>query len=174
MAVKRSARKLSTDEVCRRFGISRWTLRRWFTSDDIAFPRPTFINRMHYFDEAEILKWEMRRNGLNPDLPESIKGYEVVSGLITDYDELIQALRKQREKLKMSVIELDARAGMQEGYSNKLENYRKPNGRGMGPDSFPLWLGGLRVAVVLVEMPRATRNFKAKAAPAIGELVDIG
>lgn len=174
MAIKRVARKLSTKDVCQRYGISRWTLRTWFENTKVGFPKPTIINRHHYFDEADILKWEMRRNGLNPDLPESIKGVRVVSDMITDYREFVSALLDQRRRLGMSCAEVDARSGMQEGYTNKLENYERPYGRGIGPESFPLWLGGLRVAVVLVELPRPTRNFKSKAAPAIGELVELG
>ncbi|AYM62928.1 helix-turn-helix domain-containing protein [Agrobacterium fabrum] len=170
---KREGRMLQTADVCRRYGIPRMTLYRWCASEEEAFPKPIKIGRRNYYDETEILKWELRRAGLNPDLPESIKGYEVVSSLITDYDELVKALRKQRERQKMTVMEVDARSGMQEGYTSKLENYRKVNGRGMGPETFPLWLGALRVAVVLIELPKTTRNFKAKATPAIGDLIEI-
>ncbi|MBN9053123.1 MAG: DNA-binding protein [Rhizobiales bacterium] len=163
----RNVRKLQTEDVCRRYGISRWTLRNWQRDDDIGFPKPIVIGRRHYFDDTEVLKWELRRAGLNPDLPESIKGVEVVSDFITSYDELVQAMIAQRERLKMSLMDVDARSGMQEGYTSKLENYRRPQGRGMGPETFPLWLGALRLAVVLVELPRATRNFKDKAAAPI-------
>lgn len=167
---RRDGRMLQTEDVCRRYGIPRMTLFRWCASEEEAFPKPIKIGRRNYYDENEILKWELRRAGLNPDeIPESLNGYEAVSGIITDYEELVQALRTRREKLKMSVMELDAKSGMQEGYSSKLENYGKKSGRGMGPDTFPLWLGALRLAVVLVELPRATRNFRAKAAPPIGE-----
>jgi hypothetical protein len=47
---------------------------------------------------------------------------------------------------------------MQEGYTSKLENFGRPQGRGMGPEVFPLWLGGLRVGVILVDLPRAPRK----------------
>lgn len=170
--MRREARKLQTEDVCRRYGISRFTLLNWHRDETIGFPKPITIGRRHYFDETEILKWELRRAGLNPDLPESIKGYEVVSGLITDYDELVKALVAQRARQKMTVLEVDAKSGMQEGYTSKLENYRRPQGRGMGPETFPLWLGALRLAVVLVELPRATRNFKDKAAAPIGVVDD--
>jgi predicted DNA-binding transcriptional regulator AlpA len=173
MPIKRAARKLSTDDVCQRYGISRWTLRRWFTKPEVGFPKPSWINRIHYFDEAEILKWEMRRAGLNPDAPESIKGYKVVSGFITDYGELVTSMRTQRERMGMTCMEVDARSGMQESYTNKLENWEKGFGRGVGPDTLPLWLGGLRVALVLVELPKPTRDFKSKALPPFGELVRI-
>lgn len=169
---RREGRMLQTTDVCQRYGIPRMTLYRWCASEE-AFPKPIKIGRRNYYDETEILKWELRRAGLNPDLPESVRGYEVVSSLITDYDELVKALRKQRERQKMTVLEVDARSGMQEGYTSKLENYRKANGRGMGPETFPLWLGALRVAVVLIELPRTTRNFKAKATAAIGDLIEF-
>ncbi|WP_105437677.1 AlpA family transcriptional regulator [Neorhizobium sp. T25_13] len=160
---KPNNRKLSTADVCQRYGISRHTLRRWSQHPEIAFPKPIWINRIHFFDEAEILKWELRRAGLNPDVPESIEGFPVVSGFITDYDQFVNAMIAQRARRKMTMIELDARSGMQEGYTSKLENYQRHYGRGVGPDTLPLWLGGLRVALVLVELPRATRNFKQLA-----------
>ncbi|RVL05649.1 helix-turn-helix transcriptional regulator [Sinorhizobium meliloti] len=162
--------KLSTDDVLRRFGISRWTLHRWHSDEKVGFPKPIFINRRHYFDALEITRWELRRAGVDPDLPLEVKGAQVVSNMITDYDELVRALIAQRSRLKLTCAEVDARAGMQESYTNKLENYRRPNGRGMGPETFPLWLGALRVAVVLVELPRATRGYKDKAAAPISHV----
>lgn len=67
-------------------------------------------------------------------------------------------LRKRRTELNITSIELDARSGMQEGYASKLENYGRPQGRGMGPETFPLWLGGLKCGIILVDLPRAERK----------------
>jgi len=62
---------------------------------------------------------------------------------------------------------------MQEGYTTKLENYQRFYGRGVGPESLPLWLGGLRLAIVLVELPRAPRNFRDKTRPGIASVDDV-
>lgn len=55
-------RKLPAAEVCRRYGISRWTLRRWHESQAVAFPKPIIVNSRRYFDEAEISTWESQRS----------------------------------------------------------------------------------------------------------------
>ena len=39
----------------------------------------------------------------------------------------------------------------------------RPQGRGMGPEVFPLWLGGLNVGIVLVDLARRPRRRKAPA-----------
>ncbi len=126
----------------------------------MAFPKPIDINRILYWREKAIEDWEMRQQGVDPDMPQLAAGYEVVSGPISDYGDLVEALRKQRERLKMTVMEVDAVTGMQEGYTNKLENWGRPYGRGAGPEILPLWLGGLRTALVLVELPRRPRRLK--------------
>lgn len=154
-------RRLSTEAVCERFGISRYTLRRWHEDERVGFPRPIFINRRHYYSEADIFRWEMKQAGLDPDVPMTLGGLKTVSGVISDYSEFVDAMVRRRYVLKMSSLEADAITGMQEGYTNKLENWERPYGRGMGPDTFPLWLGGLRVGLVLVELPRRPRSFKA-------------
>ncbi len=38
-----------------------------------------------------------------------------------------------------------------------------PLGRGMGPETFPLWLGGVRVGIVLVDLPRRPRKKQTDA-----------
>ncbi len=155
-------RRLSTEEICHRFGISRFTLRRWHESAEVGFPRPIFVNRRHYYSENEIFRWELLQQGIDPDAPPSIAGYKVISKPISDYEDLVKALRKQRERLKMTVMEVDDVTGMQEGYTNKLENWGRDFGRGAGPEILPLWLGGLRVALVLVELPRRPNNLKRR------------
>ncbi|RVG92104.1 DNA-binding protein [Sinorhizobium meliloti] len=161
-------RYLSTQDVMQRFGISRFTLRRWHEDEKVGFPKPVFINRRHYYRESDVFSWELKREGIDPDVPDFVHGAEVVSGVISDYGELVDALKKHRESLKMTVMELDARSGMQEGYTTKLENWARPGyGRGAGPDTLPLWLGGLRLGIVLVSLPRAPRHFQQRAKPSV-------
>ncbi|RAX40749.1 DNA-binding protein [Rhizobium tropici] len=152
---------LCARDVCERYSISKRTLNRWMKDDAMGFPKPIEINRILYWREKDIADWELRQQGIDPNTPQSAAGYEVVSGPIGDYRDLVEALRKQRERLKLSVMEVDAIAGMQEGYTNKLENWGRPYGRGAGPEILPLWLGGLRTALVLVELPRRPRNLTA-------------
>lgn len=73
----------------------------------------------------------------------------------------------RRKELDVSCLEVDMLAGMQDSYTNKLENWPKPTGRGMGPEIFPLWLGGLRLGIVLVDLPR--RPKKGKMAPEVDD-----
>ncbi|KQT96958.1 helix-turn-helix transcriptional regulator [Rhizobium sp. Leaf453] len=163
----RHGRFLSSQDVSERFGISRFTLRRWVADPALDFPQPTMVNRRYYYREIEVFRWEMRKAGYDPDMPPTLATMEPVSGVVTDYEQFVDALTKRRSAMKMSCIELDALSGMQEGYSNKLENYGRPNGRGMGPEVFPLWLGGLRVGIVFVDLPRRPRRLKNQVATAV-------
>ncbi|MDI7862554.1 helix-turn-helix domain-containing protein [Rhizobiaceae bacterium n13] len=158
-AVARNEKYLSVAQVCERFSISRATFWNWMKKDQ-TFPVPVTINKRHYFSEYDLAKWEAHRGGADPDLNGRLVGLKPVSGVITDYRQLVEALIKRRDELKISSIELDARSGMQEGYTSKLENYGRPQGRGMGPEVFPLWLGGLKCGVVLVDLPRRPRAKK--------------
>lgn len=72
--------------------------------------------------------------------------------LIREYPDLVKTLIERRHELGMSSIELDARAGWQEGYTSKVENFAKPYGRGIGPVSLPLWLESLGLAMILVKV----------------------
>ncbi|MBX5001867.1 helix-turn-helix domain-containing protein [Rhizobium lentis] len=161
-ALAKNEKYLSVDDVCDRYRIVRSTLWRWIRADD-TFPAPMVINRRRYFAEYDLAKWEAKRGGHDPDLDGKLVGLRPVSGVITDYNELVSALTDRRNKLGISSIELDARSGMQEGYTSKLENYGRPQGRGLGPDVFPLWIGGLKVGVVLVDLPRRPRKKKQEA-----------
>lgn len=155
--VAKSEKYLSVEDVCDRYSIARNTLWRWIKRDP-EFPAPVIISSRRYFSEYDLQKWEAKRGGRDPDLDGKVIGLKPVSGVITDYSQLVDALVKRREKLGISSIELDARSGMQEGYTSKLENYGRPQGRGMGPEVFPLWIGGLRVGVILVDLPRRPRK----------------
>lgn len=128
---------LSFPDFCERFSITRRTLYRWMTDED--FPTPVVINKRRCFKLSDIEKWELQRSGVDTDLPADIDGLPVVSKVITDYNQFADALRKRREAMKITCAELDMLAGMQEGYSNKLENHHRPGfGRGVGKDTFPL------------------------------------
>lgn len=153
---------LSRSDVCERYGISRWTLTNWIKADK-NFPVPVVINKRDYFNEYELEKWEAARGGNDPDINGKMVGLKPVSGVITDYQQFVDALTKRRDEIGISSIELDARSGMQEGYTSKLENFGRPQGRGIGPEIFPLWIGGLRVGIVLVDMPRRPRKAKEGA-----------
>lgn len=158
----RKEKYLSVEDVCERYGVSRWTVRRWMNAD-ADFPVPLVINKRNYFSDYDLAKWQAARGGRDPDLDGRVVGLKPVSSVITDYGQLVEALVKRRESLSMSSMELDARSGMQEGYASKLENYGRPQGRGMGPETFPLWLGALKVGVVLVDLPRRPRKKRGGA-----------
>nr|WP_183749662.1 helix-turn-helix domain-containing protein [Rhizobium sp. BK196] len=158
-ALAKNEKYLPVEDVCARFGIARNTLWRWMKAD-ATFPEPVIINKRRYFSEYDLAKWEAARGGHDPDLDGKLVGLKPVSGVITDYDQLVSALTDRRNKLGISSIELDARSGMQEGYTSKLENFGRPQGRGLGPEIFPLWIGGLKVGIVLVDLPRRPRKKK--------------
>ncbi|TBY41615.1 helix-turn-helix transcriptional regulator [Rhizobium leguminosarum] len=161
-AAAKNEKYLPVDEVCDRYGISRQTLWKWKRADD-TFPEPVIIRKRQYFSEYDLAKWEATRGGRDPDLDGKLVGLKPVSSVITEYDQLVAALTDRRNKLGISSIELDARSGMQEGYTSKLENFGRPQGRGMGPEIFPLWLGGLKCGIVLVDLPRRPRKKKQDA-----------
>lgn len=160
-ALAKNEKYLSVDDVCARYGIVRTTLWNW--KKDPSFPEPVIINKRQYFSEYDLAKWEAARGGHDPDLDGKLLGLKPVSSVITDYEQLVNALTDRRNKLGISSIELDARSGMQEGYTSKLENYGRSQGRGLGPEVFPLWLGGLKCGIVLVDLPRRPRKKKQEA-----------
>ena len=153
----KNTKYLPISEICARYSIDRATLWRW-SRDDKTFPTPVLINRRKYYSELDLMRWESARGGVDPDMPDRIHGLKPCSPVITTYQEFIDAMATRRAELNLSVMELDARAGMQEGYASKLENFGRPNGRGIGPDIFPLWLGGLKCGIVLVDLPRRPRK----------------
>jgi predicted DNA-binding transcriptional regulator AlpA len=155
----KNTKYLSVKDVCERYSVSRTTLWRWIESD-VNFPDPVIINKRRYYSEYDLAKWESRKGGPDPDVDGKVVGLAPVSGVITEYDQLVSALVKRRSQLGISSMELDARSGMQEGYTSKLENFGRPQGRGMGPEVFPLWLGGLKVGIILVDLPRKPRKAK--------------
>lgn len=148
---------LSIGDICERYGVSRATVYNW-QKKQADFPTATKIAGRCYFSEYDLDKWDAARGGADPDLDSRIHGLKPCSGVITDYDQFVEAMVKRRHSLSMSSMELDMNSGMQEGYASKLENYGRPQGRGLGPEIFPLWLGGVRVGIVLVDLPRRPRK----------------
>jgi hypothetical protein len=73
-------------------------------------------------------------------------------GAFADYDGLVQALIARRKQLGWTQLELDDRAGFQDGYAAKLENWRGPQGRVAGSVTMPLWLQALGLGFVPVAM----------------------
>ena len=48
--------RLTTKDLCARYGLTRPGLRRWFTQGD--FPQPIIFGRKLLFDLAEVEAWE--------------------------------------------------------------------------------------------------------------------
>lgn len=140
--------------VMERFHISERTLHRWMNAPAMEFPKPFRLNRRLYFKVAELERWENAQGAASDESSPSALGMPIVSDVIQSYDDFVAAMRARREALKLPAIEADALGGLQEGYTNKLENWARSYGRGIGPEVFPLWLGGMRVGIVLVDLPR--------------------
>ncbi|MHC2298209.1 helix-turn-helix transcriptional regulator [Rhizobium mongolense] len=149
---------LGSGEVMERYRISTRTLHRWMKNQALGFPKPFRINRRFYFKVADLDRWEASRGAVSEKQVETVKGLPIVSDVIQDYAGFVKAMVARRRELGLSCMELDLRAGMQESYANKLENWPKAYGRGIGPEIFPLWLGGLKVGIILVDLPRRPRK----------------
>ncbi|WP_281517490.1 helix-turn-helix domain-containing protein [Ferranicluibacter rubi] len=156
---------LDMAEVCDRYGISRRTLERWLVDEKVGFPQPMRINGRRFFKATDLHRFDATNAGLDPDEIDEVHGLKAVSSIITDYAGLVKALKARRADLGMSNAELEHRAGMQEGYVTKLECWPRENSRGMGPEIMPLWFGGLRLGLVLLDMPRRPRRGADAAAP---------
>lgn len=155
---------LDVNDVLARYRISRWTLQRWI--DVKGFPKPFRFSRIRYFKVPEIEAWDRLQLGeIIETVPEAL-GMPIVSDVIQTYEDFVKAMRSRRDALNLPAIEADALGGLQEGYTNKLENYGKSYGRAMGVDTFPRWLGGMRVGIVLVALPRRP-HIKRKRAPSV-------
>jgi predicted DNA-binding transcriptional regulator AlpA len=152
---------LDSADVMERYRIRRTALHNWMKEE--GFPKPVKIRRRNYFKLADLLAWEERHGASNTPAPEMAKGLPIVSDVIQDYPSFVKAMVSRRNALGLPCLELDHRSGMQQGYANKLENWNKPNGRGMGPEVFPLWLGGLKVGIILVDLPR--RPYRKRGVP---------
>lgn len=96
----------------------------------------------------------------------------MASDIIRDYDQLVAALRQVRHARGLSMMELEMISGLHTGYVAKLENWDadkrgKHYGRNIGPATLPLWLGGLDVGIVLVDLSKG-RNAKLEGLMSLG------
>lgn len=146
---------LKSTDVMDRYSISERTLARWCARND--FPAAIRINRKRYFKKSELDAWDELQAGRSLEQPETALGLSICSQVIQTYEEFVEAMKARRSDLKMSSMETEAKSGLQEGYIPKLENPGKKYGRGVGPDTLPLWLGGLRCGIILVDLPRRPR-----------------
>ena len=58
-------KKLTSNALCERYGITRRTLGRWMTDPNMGLPEPLTINFRLYFEELEIVQWERSRAASN-------------------------------------------------------------------------------------------------------------
>lgn len=72
--------------------------------------------------------------------------------LCRDYRGLMGALKARRLALGWTQLEVDERAGLQDGYTGKLEAWDRDNGRRLGPLSMGLLLEALGVSLLVVEL----------------------
>ncbi len=157
-ALKKIDYHLDMAEVADRYSISVRTLERWLRDPAIGFPKPMMINKRRFFRASDLHQFDAEKTGRDVDEKSKALGFEIASDVIQTYEDFVKAMRARREALDMPCSEVDARSGMQENYTNKLENPGKKYGRGVGPDTLPLWLGGLRVGIILVDLPRRPRK----------------
>lgn len=68
-----------------------------------------------------------------------------------NYRGLMSALKVRRKELGLSQLEVDDKAGLQDGYCGKLEAWDRDSGRRLGPVSFDLLLAAYGVGLVLFE-----------------------
>lgn len=84
----------------------------------------------------------------------------------TTYDALVAQMRARRIALGMSQLAVDARAGLPDGYTAKVEamltNPSAKNARSIGRESLPLLLGALGLELAAHARPsRASKNSSA-------------
>ncbi len=154
----------NADDILSRYRISKWSLQRWI--DQRGFPKPIRFAKSRYFKVVDVEAWDRLQFGEPVESAPEALGMPIVSDVIQTYDDFVKAMRKRRNDLNLPALEADALGGLEEGYTNKLENYDKSYGRGMGVDAFPRWLGGMRVGIVLVALPRRP-HAKRKRAPTV-------
>jgi predicted DNA-binding transcriptional regulator AlpA len=58
-------RFLTGPEIDARYNISSMTRWRWLHDERLGFPRPTLINRRHFFAVEDIERWEQERAELS-------------------------------------------------------------------------------------------------------------
>lgn len=70
----------------------------------------------------------------------------------TNYYELVDLLRSRRVSLGVSQLEIDEIAGLQTGYTGKLEKPQSSYGRHARWDTLEWWLGALNVGIQVVPL----------------------
>ncbi len=60
-----TGKKLTSNAICERFGITRRTLARWMVDPRMGFPKSLVLNHRHYFEEIEVISWERTRAASN-------------------------------------------------------------------------------------------------------------
>ncbi len=60
-----AGKKLTSNAICERFGITRRTLARWMVDPKMGFPKSLILNHRHYFEENEVISWERIRAASN-------------------------------------------------------------------------------------------------------------
>lgn len=77
---------------------------------------------------------------------------EIAAGVqVRTYEEMIEAFRLWRKELGLTQEEVNAIAGFQDGYVNKLEVGYKEGGRGVGAMSLATWMDALGVRLLVVQ-----------------------
>ncbi|MFG1247281.1 hypothetical protein [Xanthobacter flavus] len=71
---------------------------------------------------------------------------------VTTYRQLMDALIRRRRQLGLSQMEADDIAGLQDGYTGKLEVWDRDNGRRLGPVSLDLLLSAYNLGIQLVAL----------------------
>lgn len=77
-----------------------------------------------------------------------------------NYRGLMNALKARRMDLGLSQLEVDDKAGLQDGYCGKLEAWDRDGGRRWGPVSLDLLLGAYDLGIALVEIRPAAPCFE--------------
>lgn len=52
---------LPQPKVCRRYGITSMSLRRWLGRPELNFPRPYPVGSRQFYKISELLEWERQR-----------------------------------------------------------------------------------------------------------------
>lgn len=164
---------LSAAAVRYRYGISATTLWTWRHDPTLAFPEGIRINGRNYFRREDLVAWEMLRStsaagrdeGSATGLPAGRSPHPLGGALtppMQSFEELVAALKRRRLDLGMTLETLEHISGLQDGYATKLEAPPdKLYARAIGRTSMPLWLGGLGVGLVLVDVQdQRQRDFR--------------
>jgi hypothetical protein len=66
--------------------------------------------------------------------------------------DIVRVLKAERQRLQISGEELDARCGLPERFSCKIENHHKSWGRGLGDLSFSTMMSALGLKMYIVRV----------------------